>query len=214
MTAIGTAGTAGWHDAEQVEWYLARMDRLTARAEGERSLLEAIEGQPSSVLDLGCGDGRLGELVATAHRSVENVLCVDRSPAMLERARARLTDPRYRVAEHDLADPIAGLGRFDVVVSGFAIHHLTDERKRALFAEIAAALNPGGCFVNLEVVASATPGRHAQFLAAIGREADDPEDRLAPIEDQLAWLRDAGLIEVECLWRWRGFAVLTGLRPG
>ena len=67
-------------------------------------------------------------------------------------------------------------------------------------------------FANLEVVASATPALHATFLEAIGRTADDPEDRLSPVEDQLTWMREAGLAEVDCVWRWRGFALLIGQR--
>lgn len=65
-------------------------------------------------------------------------------------------------------------------------------------------------FLNLEVVASATRERHAEFLAAIGRTADDPEDRLAGVEEQLGWMRDAGMANVDCLWRWWGFALLAG----
>lgn len=207
------AQPVGWRDPSQVSWYLERMDRLEARRAGERALLEAVVGAPATVLDLGCGDGRLGQLVADTHASVRQVVSVDRSAAMLEHARARLADPRFRLVEHDLAQPIGSLGRYDAIVSGFAIHHLEDDRKQALLGEIAGMLEPGGVFANLEVVASSTPGRHAEFLAAIEREADDPEDRLAPIGDQLAWMRDAGLVEVECLWRWRGFAVLAGLSP-
>ena len=71
-------------------------------------------------------------------------------------------------------------------------------------------LNPGGVFLNLEVVASASRKRHAEFLTAIGRTADDPEDRLASPEEQLGWMRDAGMVDVDCLWRWRGFALLVG----
>jgi tRNA (cmo5U34)-methyltransferase len=98
-------------------------------------------------------------------------------------------------------------------VSGFAIHHLEHPRKQALFGEIAGQLTPGGTFLNLEVVGSATARRHAEFLAAIGRTADDPEDRLAPVEEQLEWMRSAALTEVDCLWRWRGFALLAGETP-
>jgi cyclopropane fatty-acyl-phospholipid synthase-like methyltransferase len=101
----------------------------------------------------------------------------------------------------------------DVTISGFAIHHLEHERKRSLFAEIARSLTPGGVFANLEVVASASAARHREFLTAIGRQEDDPEDRLATVEDQCAWMRDAGLSDVECLWRWRGYALLVGMAP-
>ena len=162
------------------------------------------------MLDLGCGDGRLSALVLEHRPDVENVVAVDISPPMLDRARARFADDeRVTVGVHDLADPITEWGRFDVVVSGFAIHHLPDARKRALYGEVAAQLDEGGLFANLEVVASATPELHATFLAAIGRTADDPEDRLVAVETQLEWLRATGLTQVDCLWRWRGFALLV-----
>ena len=130
---------------------------------------------------------------------------------MLARARERfVSDPRVDVRALDLTESIDGLGTADVVVSGFALHHLEDERKRSLFGEVATQLRPGGVFANLEVVRSATPELHATFRAAIGRVADDPEDRLSPVEDQLTWMRDAGLQQVDCVWRWRGFALLVG----
>ena len=51
--------------------------------------------------------------------------------------RDRTPLPRATVA-HDLNDPLPGL--VDVVVSGFAVHHLAHERERQLFGEIAALL--------------------------------------------------------------------------
>jgi tRNA (cmo5U34)-methyltransferase len=130
---------------------------------------------------------------------------------VLERARARFAEePRVRVVEGDLADPISALGAFDVVVSGFAIHHLVDDRKVALLQEVFAQLRPGGLYANLEVVASPTPELHAEFRRAIEREADDPEDKLVDVATQLRWMRDAGFAHVDCMWKWRGFALLAG----
>ncbi len=129
---------------------------------------------------------------------------------MLEQARHRFGDePRVRLVRYDLNQVLDVGEDFDLVVSGFAIHHVEDERKRGLFAELRDALVPGGLFANLEVVKSSTVRRHQEFLAAIGRTADDPEDRLAAIDDQLAWLAAAGFSDAECVWRWRGFALLV-----
>jgi len=202
---------AGWSDVDRVDGYLRRIGGLAPRLAGEAVLQSVLADEPRSVLDLGCGDGRLAALVLQARPSVERALVVDSSPPMLDRARSRFADDRRVIVRRwDLADPLTPLGTFDVIVSGFAIHHLEDHRKRDLYAEVAGQLRPGGMFANLEVVASATPELHAEFLGLIGRERDDPEDRLADAELQLQWMRAAGMAQVACLWRWRGFALLAG----
>ena len=205
------ATTHEWHDHEHVEEYLERVGTLPPRIAGEAVLVEILPPAPLRVLDLGCGDGRLAALVLGARSSVTEVVAVDASPPMLERARERFSaEARVSVLEWSLNDPIEGLGRFDVIVSGFAIHHLEDERKQALFQEIAGRLTPGGVFANLEVVQSATPELHATFRTAIGRAEDDPGDLLVEPETLLGWMRAAGLEQVDCIWRWRGFALLVG----
>jgi len=213
MTATPSP-TSGWSDPDQVVWYLERIGKLEVSRSGEQMLAELLPAAPTRVLDLGCGDGRLTARVLAARPSVTTCLAVDRSEPMLAAARTRFAEqPIVDVRPWDLADPITSLGSFDVIVSGLAIHHLSDDRKRNLFAEIAAMLSPGGLFANLEVVKSATPAHHAAFLAAIGRTEDDPQDRLVTVETQLTWMREAGMVEVDCLWRWRGFALLVGERP-
>jgi tRNA (cmo5U34)-methyltransferase len=180
---------------------------------GEEVLLSLLPDAPDSVLDLGCGDGRLTSLILEHRPSVQLAVAVDSSSVMLERARTALgNEQRVDVRQWNLEEPLMDLGSFDVVVAGFSIHHVEDDRKRLLFGEIAGLLTDGGVFANLEVVRSATPELHRQFLTLIGRTDDDPEDRLAPVEDQLQWMRDAGLTQVDCFWRWRGFALLAGSR--
>jgi len=205
---------ATWSDPDSVARYLARIGGLEPRAAGEAVLATLLPDSPRSVLDLGCGDGRLAALVLDQRPGVEEVVAVDASPAMLGHARRRFGgDRRVVVREWNLDVPLTPLGTFDVVIAGFSIHHLEDGRKKVLFGEIARQLSPDGLFANLEVVASATPELHRQFLDLIGRADNDPEDRLASVEDQLRWMREAGLSQVDCLWRWRGFALLAGRAP-
>lgn len=200
-----------WKDDEKVDEYVERVGRLAARAAGDAELVDALPETCERVLDLGCGDGRLIELVLGARRDVVTAIGVDNSPPMIERARNRFVDdPRVAVVEHDLGRPLPDLGNFDVIVSGFAIHHLSHERKQSLFHEVAASLRPGGVFANLEVVRCATPELQAEFYRRIGRPAGDPEDVLAGVHEQLQWMRTAELQQVDCFWRWRGFALLAG----
>ncbi len=189
-----------WKDPDKVDEYVGRVGRLAARAAGEAELVEVLPTRCERVLDLGCGDGRLLALVAGARRGVLEAIGLDSSPPMIERARSRFADdPRVRVVDHDLTAPLPELGSFDVVVSGFAIHHLTHDRKRSLLAEVVGCLRPGGVFANLEVVQCATPELQADFYLRIERPGGDPEDVLAGVEEQLAWMRSAGLDQVDCM---------------
>jgi SAM-dependent methyltransferase len=203
-----------WKDPDKVHEYVGRVDRLTARRAGEAELVDALPNSVSRLLDLGCGDGRLIALVRAAREALGDAVGLDNSPPMIELARERFQDdPRVTIREHDLGEALPTLGTFDVVVSGFAIHHLVHERKRRLFAEISAVLRPGGVFANLEVVECATPELHEEFNRRIDRAGGDLEDVLAPVEPQLEWMRAAGLSQVDCYWRWRGFALLVGEAP-
>ena len=203
-----------WKNQARVEEYTDRVGRIAARLAGENELVEALPAMVSRALDLGCGDGRLLELVLANRPEAAEGIGIDSSPPMLDLARTRFADDdRVTLLEGDLKQPVSGHGSFDVIVSGFAIHHLTDDRKQSLFGEITQALRPGGVFANLEVVACATPELHEEFQRRIGRPDGDPDDILVSVEDQLAWMRSAGLTQVDCQWRWRGFALLVGQAP-
>lgn len=178
-----------WSDPERVAEYLAR--EIPYRDVAEGMLLEALPEQVERFLDLGTGDGRLLALVHEHQPCAEGV-GLDSSRPMLDRAAKRFAEhPPITVREHDLADPLCEPAPVDAVVSALAIHHLADQRKRTLFSEIHALLTPGGVFANLDLVASPTPELHERFRHAIGREQDDPTDRLAGLCEQLGWLRDA-----------------------
>jgi len=204
-----------WSSPDHVREYLERADSISHREEGESALLEFIPRTTRHILDLGTGDGRLLSLVKQANPEAEAV-ALDFSPAMLEAASKRFAgDTSITVVAHNLDGALPALGRFDAVISSFAIHHVTHERKRTLYAEIYALLNSGGVFCNLEHVASPTPRLHEEFLQRIGFsvETEDPSNKLLDVETQLKWLRENGFADVDCHWKWRELALLAGTRP-
>jgi tRNA (cmo5U34)-methyltransferase len=204
-------------------------------------ILRFASRPPRRVLDVGTGDALLLATVLAAYPEAEGV-ALDFSPLMLERAKTRLKkfDGRAAIVEADLQTPDwkdAVCGPFDAVVSGFAIHHLPDERKRAVYQEIYDLLNEGGVFLNCEHVSSSTPSVEALFDDAMSehlyerrrelgedvtpeqmrREFMERPDRaaniLAPVEEQCRWLREIGFRDVDCFWKYFELAIFGGFRP-
>ena len=205
-----------WRNAEHALSYLANRDSIPHRTDGYAAMLEVIPQRVERVLDLGTGDGNVLALVLAARPGATGV-GLDFQPEMLDRARARFTSiDAVEIRRHDLDESLpADLGHFDLVVSGFAIHHVVPDRQRALYGEIFEILRPGGVFANVEHVASSTPARHVEFLYALGSspEQDAPSNKLVPVASHLAWLDGFGYADAECLWKWRELAVVTGNKP-
>jgi tRNA (cmo5U34)-methyltransferase len=230
-----------WSDPSRVTEYLSR--EIPHRQTAERMLLEALPPQVGRVLDLGTGDGRLLALVRNEHpgawcvgvdssepmlelarsRFAEEegveLLLHDLSESLSLGAHPRLGAPPGLGAHPGLgAPPAEGApqaidGRFDVVISGLAIHHLEDHRKRALFGEIYELLQVGGVFANLDLVASPSAAEHERFRCEIGRIEDDPSDLLASLGDQLDWLREVGFLPVGCQFKWLELALVIAGKP-
>ncbi|HMF43112.1 MAG TPA: class I SAM-dependent methyltransferase [Polyangia bacterium] len=122
------------------------------------------------ILDLGCGTGRL---MLPLLRAGHTVVGVDRGPAMLARAAARLArlSPRARrralLLRADLRR-IPVVQRFAFAVAAFhTIQHLANDRELGdFFAEVARVLQPGGWF------AFDTFAPNAQFLARANAARD------------------------------------------
>jgi tRNA (cmo5U34)-methyltransferase len=200
--------------AEHALRYLARADRLPHRTEGEATLLEFVSRKVRRILDLGTGDGRLLALLQIERPDCE-LIGLDFSPTMLNAASEKFRGGNnVRFIEHNLDERLPDLGRFDAIVSSFAIHHCTHERKQTLYFEIYSALEPGGVFCNLEHVAPRTAQLHARFLNAlqITQADEDSSNKLASLDIQLQWLREVGFEDVDCHWKWLELALLGGIK--
>lgn len=201
-----------WQSSEHAAAYLERADRIAQKNAGYTALLEEVPVSVTRVLDLGSGDGRLLDSVLRIRPRARGV-ALDFSPFMLEQLKNRFgQNPSVDIVSHNLDNPLPRLGAFDLVVSSFAIHHVTHERKRQLYGEIWALLEPGGVFCNLEHVSSASAYGHARFLDAMEITAadEDPSNKLLDVHTQLEWLRDIGFADVDCYWKWRELGLLAG----
>jgi tRNA (cmo5U34)-methyltransferase len=167
----------------------------------EQTAKAAADVPAHTILELGIGTGETTKRVLASHPEA-CLVAIDSSAEMLERARTVVPQADLRLAQ--LQDPLPD-GPFDLVVSALAVHHLDGPGKQDLFRRIAVVLEPGGTFVLADVV---VPENDEDVVTPIDWEYDLP-DR---VDDQLGWLRDAGL-EAETVWSYKDLAVIRAMRP-
>jgi SAM-dependent methyltransferase len=105
-----------------------------------------------TLLDLGCGNTRfLAPCLKAAPPS--RYEGVDLSATALDEARGYLRGlPDVALHCQDMLLAVReASAAFDVIFTGFAVHHLESEQKQQLFHECAAKLVPGGCFIMVDV---------------------------------------------------------------
>jgi tRNA (cmo5U34)-methyltransferase len=190
------------------------------------ALLRSSKIDDAAVLDLGVGSGLVAEAVLDDLPRT-TLVGVDFSSPMLALARDRLRrfGSRVHLLSGDLSKPgeieLPSL-RYDAAFSIQTLHHLTDDEKAAAFAWIAGLVSPGGLVVVVDRVkveeplfadwqvtwrfvdpgTSGTYGEHVAELAEAG-------DRPARLEDQIAWMKAAGLAAC-CLHLYGNRAMLVG----
>jgi trans-aconitate 2-methyltransferase len=126
------------------DWDAATYDRIAdPMARWGAAVVQRIPLRGNeSVLDAGCGTGRVTELlVSRVPRG--RVIALDASPAMLDLARARLRGDRVRFVLADLLDPLEPVlgAPVDAVLSTATFHWIADHDR--LFANLASVMRSG-----------------------------------------------------------------------
>ena len=184
----GGAWDAATYDrvaAPQTRWGAGVLDRVT------------LEGD-ETVLDAGCGSGRVTEMLL--HRlPAGRAVALDGDPAMLEEARRRLAPfgARVRFVERDLlalvpAD-LGGLHPVDAVLSTATFHWVLDHDR--LFANLAQVMRPGAPLV-AQCGAHGNIARLIDAVRAVGHERAGTW-LYATVDDTRRRLIEAGFTDVE-----------------
>ena len=179
-----------------------------------------------TVLDIGAGTGLFSQFVYDVNPDLHFTL-TDISGEMLNIARERFNgENNFEYVEQDFSkDPIPG--KYDIIISGLAMHYLEDTAKAKVYKTIYMALNDGGLFINADRVS----GKNLLFDSlynyywreTISHSNLDHEaliqafdriklEKLAPLETQLKMLEKAGFNEVDCIYKNMNFAVFGGFK--
>jgi SAM-dependent methyltransferase len=177
---VDTAVAQGWID----RWDVQQTSYLPDREDRFAALIDAVEAGTGRadplVLDLGCGPGSLA--VRLLDRIPDaTVVAIDTDPLLLALGRATYGGRAgLRFADLDLRSAgwagSLGLGRgADAAVSTTALHWLSAPALRAMYAELATVLRPGGLLLDgdhLQEDEAATP-----TLARLGRALIEHEEQ-------------------------------------
>ena len=193
------------------------------------------------VLDIGAGYGGLATALLLERPNAVAV-CLDASEAMLKLGRQRNSHLMKRMSFiQGSLETAAWLqsvdGDFDAVISSRALHHFTEnERRRDIFKEVFALLRPGACFINADNVRAPTDTLKERYRRARDEYLDQfirrstggttnlaevraatPSSYHGPhnngyLEQELAWLKEAGFVDVDCFWKFTTMVVYGGFR--
>ncbi|GAB4573195.1 MAG: hypothetical protein Kow0077_14860 [Anaerolineae bacterium] len=144
-----------------------------------------------SVLDVGCGNGRLGVFLAEhlPHPLTLVYHGLDSDPALLARAAQALQAPRIaaQLEQRDILTHPPESGQYDLVALFGVLHHIPGHRRRlALIRKLAERVAPGGalafaCWRFME---------YARFRARIVPWPEDLAPHVEPGDVLLDWRRD------------------------
>lgn len=234
------ANAAVWQSAESVQAWAAEAERQERSRRDHRRFMAVLmpfaEQDEFAFLDLGAGTGAASRAILDLHPRSTAILA-DFSAEMMragEREMRRFAG-RYRYVEFDMAAggewPAAIPAALDAVVSSMCVHHLPDERKQGLFAEILGHLVPGGWYLNYDPVRAADPvveatwqrvSEHDDPAAADRRRHRSPLDQarwdnhvryIIPLDQQLGYLRSAGFEGIDVYWKQLENVIYGGRRP-
>ena len=184
--------------------------------------------QPNRILELGCGTGNLTKVLQEKWPTAQ-ILAVDVSEAMLEKAVARVNSPNLKTMHSTFENLSFDPDSFDFVTSSLALHHLPERDYRRLLANAFGWLSRGGFFSILDCVRARSDRLYfkaeqhwIELAEAHGIARDEMDEQIThhrrhdhyPIlVDLPGWLESAGFADPEILWRSSIWAVVQAQKP-
>ena len=142
-------------------------------------LVSVLPAAPARVADLGCGTGTLTRLLTDEGYGVDGL---DFSPQMIDRARAKVPEARFVVA--DAAAPPLAVGEYDVVLSRHVLWAMEDPEDA--FARWVTLLKTPGTVALIEGSWSTGAGLTAAQVEQIMLRVRD-EVSVTPLPQPIYW---------------------------
>lgn len=119
--------------------------------------------QPTQILDLGCGNGNVANVLLSKFPNAEYTL-VDASEDMLTLCKKRFSKYNFNYANAYFKDFDFKKNNFDMIVAGYSLHHCNAEGKQTIYKKIYKSLKKDGLFSCSDLMIDKTQQDHNAIL--------------------------------------------------
>ena len=172
------------------------------------------ETKIKKILELGIGTGLTSEKIFKIIPNTQ-LIAIDFSKTMLEGAKKRLSQHNVKFIKGDYSK-LEFEKNIDIIISVIGIHHQNNDGKKKLFKKIFKSLKKKGIFIFGDLVtykdqikAAYNDAKHYAYLVKNAQDEESLKEwahhhkflnQLAPIEDQIKWLKKMGFNQIEIVY--------------
>ncbi len=213
------------HFARQADEYEKLMVRIVPHYLEQNQIIFNLlpeEAKEYRVLDLGCGNGILSDLV---FRKLPNshVVGFDLTENMLAAFEKKVSGHtgKFELVQGDFRKDSIGEG-YDIILAGLTLHHLTWEEREKFYYRLYSALSHKGLFIARDIIIdenqTIAQEQYSYWKKFMRSQGEDPDfwyskhiekDHPMTLSNQFSWLKSAGFTHVACQWRLYNFAITT-----
>jgi len=213
------------HFAKQADEYEKLMVRIVPQYLEQHQIIYNLlpnKDKQYRVLDLGCGNGILSEVVFQRLPHAY-IVGFDLTENMLKAYEKKLSKNagKFELKQGDFRTDSIG-NDYDIIIAGITLHHLTWGEREKFYNNLYASLNGGGIFIARDIIIDEDPDvvtdQYKYWKEFMKSQGEDPEfwyvkhmekDHPMTLTDHFAWLRKAGFSKMACQWRLYNFAITS-----
>lgn len=201
--------------------------------EVQRMILDLVSHyyqQGSRIYDLGCSTGLMMAALVRTYPEIAHVVGLDTSPAMIEKARARMAETEYQgvvdLLDQDIRE--APMEQASVVIMNYTLQFIRPLYRARVVRSIYEALLPGGIFILSEKVLEESTQVSRLFIdmyyrfkrrqgyteMEISQKRERLENVLIPykVGELRELLSEAGFAQAEVFFKWNNFSSLIAIK--
>ena len=217
------------HFASQADNYIELMTKLVPNyMEGQVTIIDSIpfeKTKPIKVLDLGCGNGILSQILLKKFPNA-NIVGFDITSEMLDIYKKKLTSytNKFETIQGDFKVDDFG-SNYDVILSGLTLQHLNSEERQKMYRRVYDSLNDEGIYITRDIIIGENDtntndlynkwidymnqcGEDGKMWYEKHRQKDFPETA----DDLRTWMRETSFKDIELKQQDINFVIISALK--